>query len=373
MFVHHQGRGHAERAAALANAIESRRGVTLFSARPDMFPALRDHVETVRIPSLFEPDGREAPELASHPTPDTLHCAPLGWPGITRATAMLAHWFDEARPALFVTDVSAELGQFARICSVPHIAVFQHGCRGDPGHMASYASAIGLLAPYHRRLEQDDRPGWMRDKTWYAPGLGIDPAPVAIDQAEARRALDLPQDATIVLVIAGGGGGGTPCAPLTIGARSMPDSLWVTVGALQSAWHETPPGNLVHKGWVDNPHQWIAAADRIVSSCGNTTVQMLLAAGKPWMVIPEWRYFDEQVMKARVLRREGLAAVSEHWPSHSGAWAELWAAAGRIDPAQQRSCVMADAAGEAAAWLEGTARRIWAGTDVQPQPLGIVA
>ena len=39
-FVHHQGRGHAERAAAIANELIASRGVTLFCARDDIFPAL---------------------------------------------------------------------------------------------------------------------------------------------------------------------------------------------------------------------------------------------------------------------------------------------------------------------------------------------
>ena len=52
-FVHHQGRGHAERCAAIANALPRERPLTLFSARDDIFPALPSHVEIVRLPSLF--------------------------------------------------------------------------------------------------------------------------------------------------------------------------------------------------------------------------------------------------------------------------------------------------------------------------------
>ena len=73
-----------------------------------------------------------------------------------------------------MTDVSAELGQLARLCSIPHVAVMQHGERSDPGHMAAYDSAVGLLAPYAEQLEQHDRPARLRCKTHYASGVGID-------------------------------------------------------------------------------------------------------------------------------------------------------------------------------------------------------
>ncbi len=369
-FVHHQGRGHAERVAALSAELVDRRPVTFFCAKPDVFPPLDPRVEVVTIPSLFEPTGAEPVRMAAHPTPEHLHCAPLGWRGIRRAVASIADWFERADAALFVTDVSAELGQLARIASVPHVAVLQHGVRGDAGHMSSYLSAVGLLAPYARSLEQPERASWMRDKTHYAPGIGISLDPAArVDQDTARARLGLDPAHDIVLVVAGGGGRGTPTAPLTVGARAEPQAHWITIGTIASEWHETPPANLSHKGWVDAPEVWIAAADRVVSSCGNTTVHMVAAAGRPWVVVPEWRYFDEQNRKAQALGDAGLAAVSLTWPSHAGAWAALWAAAARLDLSAQRKLVDADAAVRAAAWLDGLADHIWAGSGAVAHPV----
>ncbi|MEF3088056.1 hypothetical protein VLL29_20690, partial [Bacillus altitudinis] len=87
-----------------------------------------------------------------------LHCAPLGWPGIRKAMAILADWFDRADPALMICDVSAEVAQFARLCSVPHVKILQHGDRSDPGHKAAYQGAAGLLAPFAPELAQPDWP-----------------------------------------------------------------------------------------------------------------------------------------------------------------------------------------------------------------------
>ena len=371
-FVHHQGRGHAERSAAIANELVAHRPVTLFSAREDIFPQLDERISLTVLPSLFEPTGREAPAMANLESPDTVHCAPVGWPSITEATGKLVEWFASAKPAVFISDVSAELGQLARLCSVPHVNVLQHGDRSDAGHMASYDGAVGLIAPYHRMLEQADRPERHLAKTHYAPGVGI-ACEAPLSRTQARRKLDLPQDADIVLVIAGGGGEGTPSAPLTLGARAEPDSRWITIGTVRSEWHETPPGNLEHRGWVDNPREWLAAADRVVSSCGNTTVHMVLQAGRPWVVVPEWRYFDEQLCKAEALDRANLAAVAPHWPSHAGAWGQAWARAAGTDLDAGRSMIDPDAAAGAAEWLDALATKIWRGTDDAAPSMKVVA
>lgn len=371
-FVHHQGRGHAERAAAAVNALPDDRPVTLFCARDDIFPALNDNIEIVVIPSLFEAEAGAQHgngSMQAAPTPSTLHCAPLGWRGITHAVATIAQWFDRRAPALFVTDVSAELAQFARIASIPTVAVIQHGDRSDPGHLAAYEGAVGILAPYSASLEQPERPAWLRSKSFYAPGLGV--TGIDLDRQSARRALGLPLDREIVVVVAGGGGEGSPATPLTLGARADPSSQWFTIGSVVHAWHETPPTNLVHKGWVDNPATWIAAADRLVSSAGNTTVHQIASTDKPWIVVPEWRYFSEQLCKARMLDRVGAAALCEHWPASAVEWDSAWIRARAVDTVTRGPLVAATASQETANWLEALIARCW-GHEEPTAVLGIV-
>lgn len=365
-FVHHQGRGHAERAAAIVNALPSDRPVTLFSARDDIFPSLAKHVSIRLIPSLFETPDIVPTALTAARTPTSLHCAPLGWASITHAVATITRWFDEAKPALFVTDVSAELALLARIASVPCVTVLQHGVRDDPGHMAAYESALGILAPYAEALEQAGRPDWMLRKTHYAGGVGIDPT--RIERAAAREKLGLRQEERVVVVIAGGGGEGTPATPITLGARGDPDALWLTLGKVAHEWHATPPGNLRHLGWVDDPATHIAAADVVISSAGNTTVHMVAAAGRPWIVVPEWRYFDEQLCKARALDRAGAAVTLDHWPAHAGAWHDAMTRARRLDPSAQTALVDLQAAQNAADWLGEVADAAWAGCAPLPTP-----
>ena len=179
------------------------------------------------------------------PTPATLHCAPLGWPGIRSAMATVAAWFDAADPALIVCDVSAEIAQLARICSVPHVKVLQHGDRTDPGHRAAYDGAAGLLAPFDVALAQPDWDASMRARTCFAGGLGV--ATDLPDREAARGRLGLPRDAHVVVAISGGGGSGFQAAPFGVAARAMPATRWITIGHVARDWHATEPGNLAHR------------------------------------------------------------------------------------------------------------------------------
>ena len=359
-FVHHQGRGHAERCAALVQALPRGRPVTIFCARNDIFPALPPNARVERIPSLFEPTGEErhADWVA---TPETLHCAPLGWPGIRTAMGQIAGWFAEADPALMICDVSAEVAQLARICSVPHVKVLQHGLRDDPGHRAAYDGAAGLLVPCDARLAQPEWTPAMRAKSCFAGGLGVTMAQPDRDAARAR--LGVPGDARLIVVQSGGGGTGFASAPIAVGARAVPETTWITIGTVARDWHATEPANLRHDGWVENAADYLAAADLVVASTGNTTCHQILAAGRPWLAVPEWRYFDEQVEKARALDAAGVATWRPHMPSSAQAWRHaLDIATATHDPVRQGSMLRPDAARHAATWIESLCARLREGT-----------
>ncbi|MBB4154876.1 putative glycosyltransferase [Sphingomonas jinjuensis] len=374
-FVHHQGRGHAERCAAIANALPPSRPLTIFCARDDIFPALPPHVEIVRLPSLFEPTGDEAPSLDWVPTPVTLHCAPLGWPGIRRAMATLTAWFDAADPALLICDVSAEIAQLARICSVPHVKVVQHGDRGDAGHQAAYDGAAGLLAPFHADLAQPEWSDAFLAKTCFAGGLGVD---VRLPEREvARQRIGVAVEEELILVLSGGGGEGFAQAPLGVGARTRPSARWITIGKVQHDWHATEPANIEYRGWVDDAADYIAAADLVITSTGNTTCQQILAAGRPWLAVPEWRYFDEQHRKAEALAAAGVACVRPHLPSSAQGWsAALDEALAGHRPDAQRAMIDDAPADRVALWLETLATRLGAPlaapdlpASLEPRPL----
>ena len=80
---------------------------------------------------------------------------------------------------------------------------------------------------------------------------------VAIDILPSKLPL---AGARVALVLSGGGGDGFALAPLGIAARALPDWTWLTIGKIQSDWHATAGANLQHRGWVDNPLDYLAAA-----------------------------------------------------------------------------------------------------------------
>ena len=357
-FVHHQGRGHALRCAAIAHALPPTRPIRIFCARADIFPELPAHATVEVIESLFELQGDEPTGPAHLDTPQTLHCAPVGWGGIRRSMGRLASWFATENPALMICDVSAEIAQLCRICSVPHVCVIQHGDRSDPGHIAAYDGAAGLLAPFSRSLAQPDWSVARNARTCFAGGLGSQIERPGREAARARLGIDA--DVELIVVMSGGGGSGFASASLGVGARTRISARWISIGAVQRDWHATEPPNLEHRGWVDNPLDYIAAADLVVSSTGNTTCEQILGIGRPWIAIPEWRYFDEQHCKADALARAGLAVTAPHLPSSAHRWRALieQAFAGH-DAERQRATLDEDPAGIVSGWIETLIGRLW--------------
>ena len=364
-FVHHQGRGHVERTLDLLGALPRRRPVTIFTAGATAFGSdLPANVTVREIPSLFEATGLET-DIDHVPQPRTVHCAPLGWPGIREAMGEIAAWMRACDPALIVTDVSAEVAQLARLMSVPHVVVLQHGDRSDQGHRAALDGAAGVLAPFHASLSQPDWDASWLARTHFAPGLGVHTEMPSY--AEARQRLAVPAGQEFVVVVSGGGGSGLRSAPLGVGARTFPEARWTVIGHVGEDWHATTHANLAFAGWVDNATDYIAAADLVIASTGNTTCAQILTAARPWIAVPEWRYFDEQVEKAKALARAGLAHHEPHLPSSAHAWRRaVEAARARHDPQTQRAYIDADAAGKAARWLDGVALELWSGTPTNP-------
>lgn len=378
-FVHHQGRGHAARTRAVVAAMSETRPVSVVTADPSLFDGFDRDIEIVELPNMI---GARVPTAAlhAHATPDTMHCVPLGVREMRSSMRRILDHLDTREIGLFVIDVSAELAQLARIASVPAVKIRMHGRREDPGHTAAYQACVGMLAPYDPRLEQAAYPSWARAKTFYTGGLCTHTAAVP-DQHVARERLGLPADQEIVLAMTGGGGAGTPYAPLTVAARAIPDSLIVTVGPIHREGHETDFANLVNHGWVDNVTDYVAAADIVIASAGDNTVAEIARVGRPYICVPEWRYFDEQTAKAEHLAALGAALHVTTMPADNAEWRALFAKARELSVEQLAPLYEPTAAAKAANWLETLTDRLWHGADeprvghvmndIPPQPRDI--
>ena len=359
-FVHHQGRGHAKRCEAILEHLDDR-PVTILCAEPDLFGPLDDRVTMVALPNHIG-DPSATPGLFDQPTPGTMHCVPMGSERMRDNAGLIVRHFQDDRPGLFFVDVSAEWAMLARLCSVPAVKVRMHGDRNDAGHMGAYEACVGMVAPFHESLEQADYPARLRAKTFYSGGLCTTTDPILMRKV-ARENLGLDPDRRIVLSLSGGGGSGANYASLTMGARAVPDALWLTIGPLHREGHETDFANLVNLGWVDDPLAHIAAADVVIASAGDNTVHEIARIGRPYLCLPEWRYFDEQVAKARELERLGAAHVLPTWPASSAQWQRAIGNAQALEARNLKALFDPQAAEKIARHLIALDARLWAKAD----------
>lgn len=374
-FVHHQGRGHANRTMAVAAEFARDRPVSVLTAGPNLFDGFSRDIEIVTLPNMIGAMV-PTPRLYAEPTPPVMHCVPLGLAEMRRTMRQILDHLDERAVGLFVVDVSAEIAMLARIASVPAVQIRMHGDRNDIAHIGAYEACVGMLAPFDERLEQDDYPAHLRGKTFYSGGLctSVDRVP---DRAEARARLGLDPQREIVVAVTGGGGSGTPYAPLTVAARAAPDALWLTLGPTHREGHETDFANLRELGWVPSVTDYLAAADIVVASAGDNTVHEVARVAGRLIVMPEWRYFGEQTRKAEALVRLGAAVQAPHWPGDFHGWRDLLDRVRSLDGTILRSLYAPDAATRAAGWLEGLTDALWqGGSAVQESdatPLRVVA
>ena len=245
---------------------------------------------------------------------------------------------------MLVSDVSAEVAILGRLLSLPVVAVRQHGARWDDGHLLAYRLAARLLAPYPASLAEPDAPAWVRAKTDYAGGFS------RFDGRERPAHVD--RQSVVVMGGAGASGPGSAApwsaADVVAAARATPGWRWRWLGAGTPAG---APPNLQGLGWQDDPFPALARAEVVVAHGGHNAVMEAAAAGRPLVVVPAARPFDEQAHKARALARVGAAVALDGWPAPAG-WRAVLDRARALDPAPLRSLADGQGARRAAALLD---------------------
>jgi predicted glycosyltransferase len=334
-YVHHHGDGHRRRALAIAAHAQGRVVLlgTGLTGRTGDVPAI--DLPDDRLPS-DDFAGRDGVDRQQ-----ALHYAPFDHAGIRARVATIGAWIDNARPALMVVDVSVEIAMLARLASVPVVYVRLNGRRDDVAHLEAFRGATALLAPFHPDLDDRDTSASIRERTFYAPGLGGRSVPAA--------------GGDDVLVVLGKGGAQGDGAAWAAIARAVPDRQWRVIGPCTPA--ADPPANLHILGWVDDADAMIASAGMIVGAAGDGLVGAVIATGRPFICVPEERPFAEQTSKAARLEALGAAVVCPPWPAPAD-WPDLLEQARRLDPDALSRLDDADGARRAADWLIATADRM---------------
>lgn len=281
-YVHHHGRGHLSRAGAVLARLEA--SATVFTSHQEASGALPGvEVQTLAM----DVGGRSGGQ-----TPRGLHYAPLDSAGLRERMAAMAGWMHDERPALFVVDVSVEVTLLARLLGVPTAVWRQHGRRDDPAHQLGYGCAETLLAPFPRWLEDPDTPSEVVDRTFYTGGFS---------RFDGRVNRDVGPVAGRVVVMNG-----------HAVARSVSRAL--------------PELEVRHVAGAEDPFDLLCSAEVIVAGAGHNSVMEAAAARRPLVCLTQERPFEEQLRKARLLDRAGVAVVSEGQPA-AQEWAGLVAEA----------------------------------------------
>lgn len=329
-YVHHQGEGHRQRAAAIAGAYRGQ--MTLIGTGIAGKSGGSLHLD---LPDDRLPHGAfDGADMTTRPP--ALHYAPLHHEGLRQRVAMIGDWIAASRPDLMIVDVSVEVAMLARLASVPFVYVRLHGRRDDRPHRDAFASAHGLLAPFAQSLEDPATPDWVKAKTQYAPGIG----------SVARL---LPVDPGRVLVVAGRGGQVSDGERWAEAAAAVPERRWRVIGPSTLPGHM--PENLEMPGWVENAEAEIAGAGVVIGAAGDGLVSAVLAHARPFICLPEPRAFDEQFCKAERLAACDAAIVARPWPS-AERWKTLIEAAERQLNRRRPDLHARDGAALIARWLE---------------------
>lgn len=245
----------------------------------------------------------------------------------------IAQWIRDARPEVFVVDVSVEVAVFVRLMGIPVVVTALPGNRVDAPHQLVHRVVDQIIAAWPKNLRV---PPWLRpheSKTAFVGG---------ISRFDGRTRREGEHDGTKVLVLSGAEG--MPVYDGEVDLRGGSDPvIWESVGVT--------PGD-----WTADPWPQLSAADVVVTHAGQNCIADVAAASRPTIVIPQPRPFDEQRATAQVLRRHRLAVVAARWPQR-GAWPALLDRARSLDTERWKLWETEGAAGRAARAIEETALR----------------
>lgn len=302
------------RCLTISNLLTPDYQITFLGSRLSAFAALLPPtIRCIELP-LDTPIPTDVFYASGNPVGE-LHYAPLNVEGQRQRTRRLTDFFCQSSPLLLVVDVSVEVTLLARLCGVPTVVVKQHGYRDDAAHRLAYQNAEAVLAPYPTALQQTEAP-WLASKLVYTGGFCRYQPQSPNNSAELTKH---------VAVLAGTGGTSLSVDFATHLARLAPDWSIEGVGSLKETAHTQPPNNLILHGQVDDPRRVIDHCEVVIGNAGHNTVMEMAALHKRFIVVPEPRPFEEQVVKADLLAKLGLAHVVDPEQLYQTDWATLLA------------------------------------------------
>lgn len=287
-YVHHQGKGHINRALAISMHIDE--PVIFFSSLPRP-SALRPNDVWVRLSADVPTCYESAHDVTAN---GRLHWAPIHVAGLARRSAELLQKLAATRPRRLVVDVSVETALLARLAGVPVILVAQPGDRADDAHQLGYGIAERIIACWTAMLYE---PPWLAAHAQRTHLVG------AISRFDGFERPPVRESRPSGLLLAGAGGTAVPTDALSQLRRALPQYDWNAAGGSAR--------------WVDDLWPMLASADLVVTHAGQSALADVAVSGAAAIVIPEDRPFGEQRAMADALDLAGAAVVVPSWPDAS--------------------------------------------------------
>lgn len=318
-YVHHQGRGHLHRAAAVAAELGT--PVVGLSSLPSPGEPFADWV------ALADDAGHPVEEVTAG---GALHWAPRGHDGMRQRMSRLAAWVEQARPAAVVVDVSVEVSVFLRLMGVPVVVTAMPGDRTDAPHTTGYTVAERVLAFWPQDVLD---PPWLSRLGDRVVHVG------AVSRFDGREPAEPVPGSAVLLA---GGGGSAVTAEDVAGLRAVTPGLdWTVLGG---------PGD-----WSADPWPVLSAAEVVVTHAGQNALAEVAAARRPAVVVAQERPFREQHRTTDALHRSGIAVGLPRWPD-AAAWPRLLEQARALGGQGWARWSPGDAARRAAREIEAVAR-----------------
>lgn len=285
-YIHHHGSGHLMTALAIAEELTTQKIVFLGSGLERYKELIPDRISCIHLP-LDVPTKDEMVDELTESCKNFLY-APPNVKGIRERNKMVAEFFVENYPLIFIVDSSPEMVAFGRLCSVPTVVIQQHGERNDLSHLLSYDNAVEIIAPFPKSLRPDN-PEWVYEKTFYAGGFS---------RFDSRSDGKLSVEKFIGVLV---GSGGTSINNNFIShlASSAPSYCFKVFGSIDTIGKSNlNMPNIIWMGFLKDPIQELSTCKVIIGNAGHNTVMEMASLNKRFVCIPEERPFFEQRDKA---------------------------------------------------------------------------
>ncbi|MDQ4038950.1 MAG: hypothetical protein M3313_11545 [Actinomycetota bacterium] len=325
-YAHHVGAGHLHRAAAVAAHLG--RGMTVLTSAD-----CHVSVNQVRLARDDDPPA-EGDVTAGH----SLHWVPVGHNGLRDRTSQIVGWTEEQRCSVLVSDVSVEVLLLTRLLSIPPVAVAMRGRRLDRPHALGYDVSCAIIAPWPRLTHGRWPQRWLDKTVWVGPVSRFD------GRARVPGRCQGPGRCVVLML---GRGGDSMTETALSEAAAVPDTHWHLLGrppehpevstAEQHGGSSDRDGRdrdsvdrgssdrhatVERAGWLADPWPVLCRADVVVTAPGDAAIADIAAAGRPLIVVPQHRPFDEQQAQAAALVRHWLCLSVPTWPDRQH-WPEL--------------------------------------------------